>query len=315
VKRLSKMTLLAAAVLAALVLIATAQAAPVQEFSYQVKDVKPDGRFTVIFSSRTFDSSGGVPPALRENYQRLPTGAVLRKDFLKRKYYCNGDKLLKDLQAAPEANLQFARRVNKLSSTIKRIRSRLSRGALKNAETCERARLGEGTAQVDARPLFDELIPAVFYMFLGKGSQKGALASIQIVGMPDENSSITKKLPVSAQQTRVPFVLNFFNEPTAGKYGYKLVLPTGPIGGLNLSIAEVRAVVRGLTIKKKKKTCLKRKRGRCVRKKVKKSNVFWFTQPKCPPSGRLSFLSFYGYDDPQPDITKEVELACPSFSG
>jgi hypothetical protein len=168
---------------------------------------------------------------------------------------------------------------------------------------------------VDARPLFNELIPAVFYMFFGKGSQKGALASIQIVGMPDETSSIVKKLPVSAQQTRVPFVLNFFNEPTAGKYGYKLVLPTGPIGGLNLSIAEVRAVVRGLRLTQRKRTCQQRRRGRCVKRKVKKTVKFWFKAPPCPASGRLSFLSFYGYDDPQPDITKEIELACPSFSG
>jgi hypothetical protein len=299
-----------------LVPIAIAQAAPVQEFSYQLKNVKKDGRFTVIFSSRTFDSSGGTPPVLRENFQRLPLGATLRKEFLKKKFYCDGDKLLKDLQAAPENNLQFARRIDKLSSTIKRIRSRLSRKALKNAETCAKARIGEGTAQVDARPLFDELIPSVFYMFFGKGGQSGALASIQIIGMPDESSSIVKRLPVTVQQTRVSFVLNFINDPTPdGKYGYKLTLPTGPIAGVNISIAEVRAVVRGLTLKERKRSCQQRRRGRCVKRKVKKTVKFWFKAPKCPPSGKLSFLSFFGYDDPQPDITKVIELACPSFSG
>jgi hypothetical protein len=50
-----------------------------------------------------------------------------------------------------------------------------------------------------------------------------------------------------------------------------------------------------------------------VRKKVKKTNVFWITTPKCQTSGKLSFLSFYGYDDPIPDITKTVELSCPNF--
>jgi hypothetical protein len=314
-KRSLKGVFLAAAVLGLLVPIGIAQAAPVQEFSYQLKDVKPDGRFTVVFSSRTFDSSGGTPPVLRENYQRLPAGAALRKEFLKKKYYCDGPKLLKDLQAAPEGNLVFARRLDKLSATIRRIRSRLDRKALRNAETCARSRIGEGTAAVDARPLFNELIPSVFYMFFGKGTQKGALASIQIIGMPDETSSIVKKLPVTVQQTRVTFGLNFFNEPTAGKYGYKLVLPTGPIAGVNISIAEVRAVVRGLSLTKRKRTCQQRRRGRCVKRKVKKTTKFWFTAPPCPASGRLSFLSFYGYDDPQPDITKEIQLACPSFSG
>ena len=295
--------------------IAVAQADAVQEFSYQLKDVKPDGRFTVVFSSRTFDTSGGIPPVLRENYQRLPVGAELRKDFLKKKYYCDVEKLLKDLQSAPETNMVFARRVDKLGATIKRVRSRLDRKALKNAEICVNSRIGEGTAQVDSRPLFNELIPSVFYMFFGKGTQPGALASLQILGMPDENSSVVKRLPSTVQATRVPFIANFFNEPTAGKYGYKLAFPTGPIQGLNISLAEVRANVRGLTLIKKKKTCSKRKRGRCVKKKVKKTVKFWFNAPPCPPSGKLSFLSYYGYDDPQPDITKEVELACPNFKG
>jgi hypothetical protein len=203
--------------------------------------------------------------------------------------------------------------VDKLAATIKRIRSRLGQKALRNAERCSRSRVGEGTAQVDARPLYDELIPAVFYMFLGKGTQKDAVGSLQFIGMPDENSAVVKELPITVRQTRVPLVMNYFTEPTEGKYGYKYVIPTGPIAGLNINIAEVRAVVRGTSLAKKKVTCSKRKRGRCVRKKVKKTNVFWMTTPKCPPSGKLSFLGFFGFDDPIPDITKTVELSCPNF--
>lgn len=298
----------------ALLVPAAALAYPVQEFSGGVKDIKPDGRFTLVYSSRTYDTTGGVPPLLRENYLRIPLGSVIRKEFLKKKYQCDADKLLKDLQAAPEQSVQFARRVDKLAATIRRIRSRLSRKALRNAETCSRSRIGEGTAQVDARPVYDELIPVVFYMFLGKGTQKGAVASLQIIGMPDENSADVKELPITVRQTRVPLVVNIFNEPTEGKYGYKLVLPTGPIAGLNISLAEVKAEAPGITLKKKKVTCIERKRGRCVGKKVKKTTaVFWFTAPKCPPSGKLSVLAFYGYDDPIPDITKTLEFPCPNF--
>jgi hypothetical protein len=297
----------------ALLVPAAALAYPVQEFSFQVKDIKPDGRFTVIYSSRTYDSTGGIPPALRESYLRLPLGAVVRKEFSEKKYHCDAGKLIKDLQAAPEQSMQFARRVDKLAATIKRIRSRLDQKALRNAESCRRSRLGEGTAQLDARPSFDELIPSVFYMFLGKGTQPGAVASIQIIGMPDENSGVVKRLSTAVQQTRVPLVVNFSNEPTEGKYGYKAVLPTGRIAGVNVSLAAVRAVFRGITLKKKKVTCIKRNRGQCVRKMVKKTNVFWVTTPRCPPSGKLSFLGFYGYDDPIPDITRTVELSCPSF--
>ena len=309
-----KRILLTFAVLALLV-PAAALAYPVQEFSAGVKDIKPGGRFTFVYSSRTYDSSGGVPPVLRENYLRIPIEAVLEKEFLNKKYYCDAGKLLRDLQAAPEQNVQFAKRVDKLAATIKRIRSRLDHKALRNAKTCSRSRVGEGTAQVDVRPSFDELIPVVFYMFLGKGTQPGTVASLQIIGMPDENSAVVKKLPIITQQTRVPLVVNVFSEPTEGKYGYKLVLPTGPIAGLNVSLAEVRAEARGLTLKKKKVTCIKRKHGRCVRKKVKKTSLFWFTMPKCPPSRKLSVLAFYGYDDPIPDITKTLEIPCPNFRG
>jgi hypothetical protein len=82
---------------------------------------------------------------------------------------------------------------------------------------------------------------------------------------------------------------------------------------VNISIAAATAVFRGITLKKKKVTCIKRNRGRCVRKRVKKTNVFWVTTPTCPPSGKLSFLGFYGYDDPTPNITRTVEYSCPSF--
>jgi hypothetical protein len=307
-----KRILFALAVLALLVPVA-AIANPVAEISYQLTDVKPGGRFTAIVSYRGYDSSGGVPPAMREGYLRIPLGAVVRREFLEKKYHCDAGKLLKDLQAAPEQNVQFARRVDKLAATIKRIRLRLDRKALRNAERCGRSRIGEATAQVDARPLFGELIPAVAYMFLGKGTQEGALGSLQFIGMPDENSAVVKKLPITTQQTRVPLVMNFFNEPTEGKYGYKFVIPTGPIAGLNISIAEVRAVVRGTSLEKKKVTCSKGRRGRCARKKVEKTNVFWMTRPTCPPSGKLSFLGFFGFDDPIPDITKRVELSCPNF--
>jgi hypothetical protein len=310
-----KKLVLAISLLALLVPAGAAQAAAVQEFDYQLRDIKPDGRFTAVFTSRTYDDTGGIPPVLRENYQRLPKGAELSREVRKNKYYCDVEKLLKDLQANPEPG-RFASRVANLKPFIKKLkrsRAAADRKALENAERCERGRVGDGTAQVDARPLLQDLIPSVFFMFLGKGTQPGALASLQILGMPDENSSIVKNLPVTVQQTRVPFILNFFNDPTPdGKYGYRIQFPTGPVAGINISIAEVRAEVRGITVKKKKTTCAKRKRGRCVRKKVKRTNVFWFTRPECPPSGKLSFEAFYGYDS-VPDITRTIELPCPQF--
>src|SRR5687768_16210789 len=106
-----KRILFALAVLALLAPTA-AFASPVAEVSYELRDVKPGGRFTAIVSYRGYDSSGGIPPAMREAFMRTPLGAVVRKEFLKENYHCDAGKLLKDLQAVPEQNVPFTRRVD-----------------------------------------------------------------------------------------------------------------------------------------------------------------------------------------------------------
>jgi hypothetical protein len=309
-----KRLLFALALLGVLLPIAIAQADPVQEFNFQLKDVKKDGRFTVVFRSRTYDTSGGQPPLLTSNYLRLPLGAKLRPEFLNKGYYCDADKLLKDLQAAPETSMPFFKRVENLKATLKRVKSRLDKKAIKNVETCAGAEVGRGSVDVDARPLFNELIPAKIYLYFAKGTEPGAVASFAILGVPDETARIVKDNPIIAE-TRVVVRSNFINEPTPdGLYGYKLVLPAGPIAGVRISVSRVDVTTKGLTQIKKKTTCAKRRRGKCVKKKVKKTVKFWFTAPACPPSGQLSFQAFYGYETGATS-TRTIQLSCPNFKG
>jgi hypothetical protein len=308
-----KRILVAVAVLAVLVPISVAFAEPVQEFSFQLKDVKRDGRFTVVFTSRTYDTTGGVPPVLKQNFLRIPAGAKFNKAFLKKKYYCNGSQLLDSLRLNPEPNVKFYKRMENLKSLAKRLKKYPSeRKNVRNIETCIKSKVAQGNVQVDARPFINELIPARIYLFFGKGTAPGAKASFQIIGVPDEDAPVVRNTPV-VRDTRVALSANWFDEPTEGKYGYKLVLPVGPIQGVNISVSEVKVTTKGLTLQKKKTTCAKKRKGKCVKKKVKKTNVFWFTRPTCPSSGKISFLAFYGYDDPTPDITKTLELPCPKF--
>jgi hypothetical protein len=309
-----KRLLVALAVLGVLLPIAIAQADPVQEFSFQLKDVKKDGRFTVVFQSRSYDTSGGQPPALSSNYLRIPVGAKFNSAFLNKRYYCDADKLLKDLQAAPETNRPFYKRVENLKATLKRIKSRLSKSSIKNVEVCAGAEVGRGSVDVDARPLFNDLIPAKIYLYFSKGTEKGALASFGILGIPDETAQIVKDNPIIAN-TRVVAHTNWFNDPTPdGLYGYKLVLPVAPVAGLRITISRVDVTTKGLTQIKKKKTCIKKRHGKCVKKKVKKTFKFWFTPPTCPPSGQLSFQAFYAYETGL-ESTKTIQLSCPKFSG
>ena len=131
---------------------------------------------------------------------------------------------------------------------------------VKNIETCIGSKVAQGTVQVDARPFINELIPARIYLFFGKGTAPGAKASFQIIGVPDENAAVVRNTPV-VRDTRVALAANWFDEPTEGKYGYKLVLPVGPIQGVNISVAEVNVTTKGLTLKKKKTTCHEEEEG------------------------------------------------------
>jgi hypothetical protein len=301
----------------ALVAPALAQGDPVQQFSFQLQSVKPDGRFTLLFSSRTFDTTGGQPPLVTENYLRLPAGATLRKQFRNPRFYCDGEALLNALNSHTSFKRPFASRVANLDPLIAALKRQVEakgragdRKALANAQVCKRSRIGSGTAQIDARPILDDLIPVKLFMFFAKSSAKGAVAAFTTIGIPDTTAKVVKDNPLVAG-THVALTSSFFDDPTPdGLYGYKLVLPAGKISGLPISVAELKVTTSGLSIPKG--ACLKAGRhGKCVKRQP--NTIFWFTQPTCPPSGQIGFLDFYGYDPPLPDVTKTVSLACPKF--
>jgi hypothetical protein len=311
----TKLLVAPAALAALLVSAAVAQAAPVAQFSFQLSDVKPSGAFTLGFHARLYDDTGGVPPALTANYNRFPLGAKLRREFLNRRYFCDGTALRNALNDHPSLT-PFTKRVADLRPFIRelsRSHSRADKRALANAIVCDRARIGGGTAGIDARasiPSLVDLIPAKFSMFFSKATVKGAVAGFTVIGAADETSPVVKREPVVGT-VHTALTANFFDDPTPdGLYGYKLVFPTGRINGLNVSIARIDATTQGLTLKKG--TCLKTGRhGRCVQRQ--KRDVFWFSTPKCPPSGKLSILSVNAFVPPTPTITETFSLSCPRF--
>lgn len=296
---------------------AVATAEPVQQFSFQLTNLHPDGRFTLLFNARTFDTTGAVPPMLTEQWLRAPAGSVLNRAFLNRGWFCDGpalrDALNRDLEAS---GIPFTKRIADLTPFIRKLsrrRSRRDRRDLANALVCDRARIGDGSVVIDARDAvraLNEPVPGRFALFFSRPTVPGAIAGFTIIGAALESAPVVRRNPIVAA-VHVALNANFFNDPSPdGLYGYRLVLPTEPVQGFRVSIAEVQATVRGLTLLRG--TCLKRGRGgRCVRRQ--RRTVFWFTRPTCPPSGQIGFLGFFGYDDPQPDITKTVSLACPRF--
>ena len=295
------------ALLAALSVVAVAHGAVVQQFDFQIKDVKPDGRYTVVFSSRSFDAAGGVPDTLTQSYVRLPKGAVLRRQFANRKYYCDLKKFVDMLRVAHPNPPHF----NDLVNQTLRGKHVPPKSANDLIAVCRFAHVGGGTALVDARPFVEQPIPAHFEMFWAK-PDKGATGTFAIVGSADESSPVVAQNP-TIRNTHPLLNVDFVDDPTPdGVYEYKLVLPTGPIAGINVSFAEVHATTQGLTLTRKTTKCVAKIRGRCVKRKVKRTNLFWFTRPSCPPSGQLSFQAFYAYAN-SPSQTKTIELPCPKF--
>ena len=250
----------AAAVLAAFA-VASAAADPVQEFSFELRNVKPDGRFTVIYTQRSYDTTGGVPIQPNEFRLRLPAGAKLRREFLRKRVLCD---------------------VKKLART-------------RDPRSCRRSQVGTGRVLVDARPFITEQIPADLWLFLAKGTTRKAVASLAILGKQDQSAPVVRDIPV-VRDFRAPIVfMNFFDDPTRdGKYGYRLAFGNSPTGGASFAIAETRVVNRGFTLVRKRK------------------RLFWFTPPRCPVAGNISFEAFFGYAS-LPDIVRTTELPCPRF--
>ncbi len=298
---------------ALLTVASVARADPVQEFNVQLKDIKADGRYTIVFSSNSYDTSGEQPPQVTSNSVRFAAGVTIRPEFLNSRYRCDVPRMRDALMATPEPTMVFSRRAEKLAATYKRIRERLSPGDAKAVETCVRAQIGQGIVVADTRPFIADPIPAKLFIYLSKGTEKGALASFGVLAALDESSQVYKETGLLRLLRPLAFATNVFDEPSAdGVYGYRLALPAGPVGIVKVSLAELRVTTPGLAQVTKKVTCLKRSRGRCTKKKVVTERLFWLTQPTCPTTGRLGFEANYGYETGLTS-TKAIQLPCPRF--
>jgi hypothetical protein len=297
---------------------AVAQAEPVQQFSFQVKDIKSGGRFTLIFNARTFDTTGNPPPAPLENYLRIPAGATLRREFLTRRFFCNGPKLRTAIDKYDFTGTPFTRRVMNLKPFIRQLARSRDRGEhseLANAQTCDRARIGFGTVRVDAResfPTITDVIRGTFATFFSGPTEPGAIAGFTVLGAADEDQPIVRRRSFEViTGVHVAINANFINDPTPdGLYGYRLNLPPGEVNGFRVSLAEINATTSGLSLVRGE--CLKtNSRGRCVKRQ--RRTIFWFRTPRCPPSGLLSIQEFFSYAPPLPTSTRTIQLACPRF--
>jgi hypothetical protein len=295
--------------------VAAARAQPVQQVTVALKSAGPGGAVQLRIFYRFFDTTGAVPPQPTTFYARLPRGLMLRREFLNARYYCNAPALREALDLRP-TGVSYAERVANLKPFIRSLahsRSKSDQAALATARTCNRARVGGGMAEVDARTVSSvlaELIPARFSAFLSRPTLPGAVAGIVVTGSATAQTPIVRRFPVVADLHAIVMV-NFFNDPTPdGRYGYRVALPNGPINGLKLSIAQANGTLNGITIPKG--TCVRRGRGgRCTARR--RTDLSLITLSRCPSVG-LSGELFAGFAAPTPSITTTFQIPCPQFS-
>ena len=286
----------AAAALVALALTSSAAPAasadPVQQFAVQLKDLKADGSYSVVYTSNAFDTSGGPPPALAEAHMRLAKGMTVRPQFLKPDRLCDTSKYVGFMFQNRPKGISYHQMVDGFPLGKYPIKKRLPKVVREVMSTCRDAYIGAGSTVVDARPLYPQSIPAKFTLYLTKPTAKGALFGIGVVSHYD------KKSPIAVNELRYMllqpvFTLNVFDDPTPdGKYGYRIRLLTERTSGFRFSIAELRAEGKGI--------------------RSKRSGRFWADPPRCPASGKVPFKAEYSYVTGL-KTTTAVEVPCPRF--
>src|SRR3954468_18346475 len=102
--------------LAALAVPAFAE--PVQEFNVQLKDIKPDGRYVVVFTANAYDTTGEQPPLVTDNQFRVAGGIRVRPEFRTQDYQCDVNAVREAL-VTPDGNLTYTQRLRDLAGTLK----------------------------------------------------------------------------------------------------------------------------------------------------------------------------------------------------
>jgi hypothetical protein len=255
-----------------------AQAELVGRFDAGLRNIKPApySGYTVVASGRVYETSGEPAPILNTAVVHFPRGAALRHDFLASKFYCDGSKLEKD----------------------------------PDPELCENAHFATGTMVIDARPAIADAFGVSVDLFLAKGSERGARAAVVVLVKSNDFT------PFYDYEVLRGYLFN--HSPAGKRFGYWLELPTHltPIlPEVILRLAEFKLKMRGLTLTKRVRACVKRtegSHGRCLKRGQKSKRLFWIKTPDCPRNAKVSFGADYAFEGAAP-IHKRKKVSCRRF--
>lgn len=271
---------------------APASADPVQQIGVQLTNVRPDGRFTVVFSLNSFDTSGGPPPEIFRSSLRVPRGVAIRPSFLRKDRLCDTLRLktvLLDNESDRRGGSDYFALLNDLARTERRIGPKLRPADRRVLHTCRRAFLGRGKLLMDGRGAFADPLPGYVWVFLAKPRKEGSIGGFGMLGQTDQESKVIQRSPFLLQQKPRLFA-DIYNDPTPdGRYGYRVVLPRFKVSLLSFSVAELRLAVTGIS----------------------RDGAFW-AKLRCPARGSLSFRADYRYVGGLRQRTT-IAVPCPRY--
>lgn len=205
---------LACAVLAALcTLSVAAQAELVGEFDARLTNVKRSyGAYTVVADARVYETSGEPPPPLAKATIYFPRGAALRRSFLRKRFYCDVDRLLR---YPPDP------------------------------ARCRDSHFASGRIVLDARPHIPDPFSADVHLFLAEG-RGDALATVVVLVIPNDMT------PAYTYQVLEGGLFNRSGIAGRFGYRLELPTSVQPlIPGLTLHLAELHLTIRGLKLKRR----------------------------------------------------------------
>lgn len=253
-----------------------AEAELIGRFDAGLRNIKPWGGYTVAASGRVYESSGEPAPILETAVVHFPRGAALRRQFLVPRFFCDASKL----EANPDPAL------------------------------CARSHFATGTMVIDARPAIADAFGTSVDLFLAKGAERGAAAAVVVLVKSNDFT------PFYDYEVLRGYL--FKGSPAGKRFGYFLELPTHltPIfPEVILRLAEFRLKMRGLTLTKRVRTCVKRtlgSRGRCLKRRKRTKRLFWIKTPNCPRTKKVSFGADYAFEGASP-IHKRRKVSCKRF--
>lgn len=205
---------MAALIVVAALPISSAHADLVGQFDAAIRNIRTWGGYTVVASTRVYETSGAPAPQLASAVVHFPRGASLRHSFLTKRFFCDPAKL----QKVPDAAL------------------------------CANARFASGSLLLDARPAIADPIPADIDLFLAKGAANGSAATVVALVKSNQRS------PAYNYDVLEGFLFKESRRDRHFGYRLELPTLLRPVlPYVTLSLAEMKLRITGLTIERRKR--------------------------------------------------------------